>query len=244
MGPPVKDPVKFIVRAPVFCRLCSALTCLQKNALDMLAKPDAIDDRTGFFVDLLSALCKLPQDSALAQKANDRVIELLYDSLPHPPATYVGADPSTATPWTLSGAAPSANPPTAASSSAASWPAGGPTADPDGIPSVPPPQSASAPSGPAPPTPRTPWAFRAADGRGNNAWLPALGQSGRPYARDVEGKQPLPANVLPDAGLVFDTLLKSQGDVRAPSFCSFLPSQAYYRIVERSSSRTRAGTAR
>lgn len=50
--------------------------------------------------------------------------------------------------------------------------------------------------------------FRAADGSGNNPDAPNLGKAGTPYARSVQGTNPLPRNQMPDAGLVFDTLLR------------------------------------
>jgi hypothetical protein len=35
-----------------------------------------------------------------------------------------------------------------------------------------------------------------------------MGKADLPYARSVQQTQPLPRNMLPDAGLVFDSLLK------------------------------------
>ncbi|KAG1881160.1 heme peroxidase [Suillus subluteus] len=52
--------------------------------------------------------------------------------------------------------------------------------------------------------------FRAADGSGNNPDAPNLGKAGTPYARSVQGANPLPRNQMPDAGLVFDTLLRRE----------------------------------
>ncbi|KAI0732597.1 heme peroxidase [Fomitopsis betulina] len=52
--------------------------------------------------------------------------------------------------------------------------------------------------------------YRQPDGSCNNITIPDLGQSARPYARSVQGKHPMPANMLPDPGLVFDTLLKAR----------------------------------
>jgi hypothetical protein len=37
-----------------------------------------------------------------------------------------------------------------------------------------------------------------------------MGRAGMPYARSVQQMHPLPLNRLPDAGLVFDTLLRRQ----------------------------------
>ncbi|KZT00985.1 heme peroxidase [Laetiporus sulphureus 93-53] len=100
-----------------------------------ITNPEAIDDRKG-----------LSPPGKLQDTLNDKVITVLYETLTHPPATFMDDE----------------------------------------------------------------YRFRKADGSGNNVTIPDLGQSGRPYARSVQGKHPLPANVLPDAGLVFDTLLKAR----------------------------------
>ncbi|KAG9313033.1 heme peroxidase [Chiua virens] len=52
------------------------------------------------------------------------------------------------------------------------------------------------------------YAFRTADGSNNNPDYPDLGKAGTPYARSVQQGHYLPRNQLPDAGLVFDTLLR------------------------------------
>lgn len=52
------------------------------------------------------------------------------------------------------------------------------------------------------------YAFRTADGSNNNPDCPNMGKAGTPYARSVQQAGPLPLNQLPDAGLVFDTLLR------------------------------------
>ena len=127
--------------------------------MQAVENPDAIDDRQGFFLEALALLCKIPPTSPLAIKANNKVIEVLYHSLPHPPATYLAPFQSPAAPQAQNGGK-----------------------------------------------------FRAADGGGNNLWLPDLGRAGMPYARDVENKHPLPTNVLPDPGVVFDTLLRAKKD--------------------------------
>jgi linoleate 10R-lipoxygenase len=133
------------------------LNISQKAFLQATANPDAIDDRQGFFLEALALLSRIPPTSPHAVQANNKVIEVLYHSLPHPPATYLAPFPSPATAQAYNGGR-----------------------------------------------------FRAADGGGNNVWLPDLGRSGMPYARDVESKHPLPANTLPDPGLLFDTLLRAK----------------------------------
>ncbi|KDR70288.1 hypothetical protein GALMADRAFT_255194 [Galerina marginata CBS 339.88] len=52
------------------------------------------------------------------------------------------------------------------------------------------------------------YAFRSADGYNTNPLMPTLGQAGSPYARSVPSTICAAKSALPDAGLVFDTLLK------------------------------------
>ena len=54
------------------------------------------------------------------------------------------------------------------------------------------------------------YAYRTADGSYNNPNMPDLGKAGTPYSRSVQQTHPLPRNELPDAGLVFDTLLRRE----------------------------------
>ncbi|KAF8519048.1 linoleate diol synthase [Hysterangium stoloniferum] len=58
--------------------------------IDALKNSKAIDDRKMLLEHALVFLSRLP-DSALATKLTADVIELLYYDLPHPPATYMGA---------------------------------------------------------------------------------------------------------------------------------------------------------
>ena len=44
------------------------------------------------FTTTLATLCRLPEGSKESNALNDQVITLLYNTLPHPPATYVGTD--------------------------------------------------------------------------------------------------------------------------------------------------------
>ncbi|KAI0756453.1 heme peroxidase [Daedaleopsis nitida] len=53
---------------------------------------DALDDRKGLFTKTLSLLCKLPEGSKESTALNDIVITLLYNTLPHPPVTYIGTN--------------------------------------------------------------------------------------------------------------------------------------------------------
>ena len=65
------------------------------------------------------------------------------------------------------------------------------------------------------------YAWRSADGSGNNVVNPNLGKAGNPYARSVSQTNPLPRHQLPDPGLVFDTLLR-RDKVRISSRIHFL----------------------
>lgn len=73
-------------------------------------------------------------------------------------------------------------------------------------------------------------------------WLPQLGRAGTPYARDVENKNPLPANALPDPGLVFDTLLRAKpGDFQPHPGGNSSLTFAFASLVTHSLFRTRPG---
>jgi len=61
----------------------------------------------------------------------------------------------------------------------------------------------------------TQYSYRTADGSYNNISDPKMGKAAEPYARSVQQTHALPRNMLPEAGLVFDTLLKRE-KVRAP----------------------------
>ncbi|TBU30522.1 heme peroxidase [Dichomitus squalens] len=66
------------------------------------------------------------------------------------------------------------------------------------------------------------YAYREADGGNNNPSIPDLGKAGTPYSRSVQQIHPLPRNELPDAGLVFDTLLRREKFVPHPAGLSSL----------------------
>lgn len=50
--------------------------------------------------------------------------------------------------------------------------------------------------------------FRSADGSGNNVSIPDLGKAGMPYSRSVQATHALVASELPDAELVYQSLLR------------------------------------
>ena len=66
------------------------------------------------------------------------------------------------------------------------------------------------------------YSFRSADGSHNNLSDPNMGKAHQPYARSVQQMRSLPRNMLPDAGLVFDTLLKRE-KVQVPVYLQFSP---------------------
>ena len=106
----------------------------------------------------------------MQNQLNNDAITLLYQTLPHPPATYIG-DRS--------------------KFNAAS------AAEDNTVP-------------PEVKRVRSDFKFRAADGAGNNPFVPDLGRAGTPYARSVQNKYPISPNSLPDTGVVFDALLKAR----------------------------------
>ncbi|KAI0923759.1 hypothetical protein AcV5_009223 [Taiwanofungus camphoratus] len=61
------------------------------------------------------------------------------------------------------------------------------------------------------------YAWRAADGANNNLGVPDMGKARTPYSRSVQQTHPLPRNEMPDAGLVFDTLLRREEFVKHPA---------------------------
>ncbi|TFK61201.1 heme peroxidase [Pluteus cervinus] len=60
--------------------------------LDTALHAKAVDDRKGAFADGLTLLSRLPPSSDVAKKLSDTAIATLYETLPHPPATYIGVN--------------------------------------------------------------------------------------------------------------------------------------------------------
>jgi hypothetical protein len=96
--------------------------------------------------DSLSLLAQLDPRTDVSRKLNNSVINSLYNTVPHPPATYLGPQ----------------------------------------------------------------YSFRQADGGANNIQNHDIGRAGTAYSRSVQGKAGLPRSSLPDAGLIFDTILKKK----------------------------------
>ncbi|QRV81013.1 heme peroxidase [Ceratobasidium sp. AG-Ba] len=114
--------------------------------IDAVENKGSIDDRKLLLEHALVFMSNLPPDNPIRQKGQGAVISMLYNDLPHPPASFIGDQ----------------------------------------------------------------YRFRAPDGGGNNTEEPDLGRAGTPYSRSVPQVHPLPLNELPDAGLLFDCLLKRE----------------------------------
>ena len=75
----------------------------------------------------------------------------------------------------------------------------------------------------APPQPAgVRYAYRPADGSFYNLLSPSLGKAGMPYARSVPQKTTTPVSHMPDAGTVFDSLLRRDQFVTHPGGLSSL----------------------
>lgn len=125
---------------------------------------------------LIWIISHLPPDLPEAKKLNDILITILYNSVPHPPDTFIGSDfPGCHTP-SVGGDVITQTENSASTGTSTAY-------------KIPP--------------PRMPFSVRSADGRGNNALFPNLGAAGMPYARTVQNKHLLVPNMLPDTGEVF-----------------------------------------
>lgn len=93
---------------------------------------------------------------------------------------------------------------------------------PSGYLSLPPVSSPSVPLVQPPTQGYVKYAYRSADGSNYNTLFPNLGKAGMPYARSVPSTTIPPRSALPDAGLLFDTLLKRDKFVEHPGGISAL----------------------
>lgn len=127
------------------------------SVADAIRHKESIDDRKFLLEHALTWTSRL-ENGPISHKIQDKIVELLYNDLGHPPATSIG----------------------------------------------------------------NAYAWRTADGSYNNIEIPNLGKAGTPYARSVQQSHPIPADRLPDPGLIFDTLLKREGFVKHPAGLSSL----------------------
>jgi linoleate 10R-lipoxygenase len=61
------------------------------SIVDAIRHTEAIDDRKMLLEHVLVLLSRLPEQSVLAKKLQNATVELLYNDLGHPPATYIGS---------------------------------------------------------------------------------------------------------------------------------------------------------
>jgi hypothetical protein len=59
--------------------------------LDSVVHPDSVNDRDGAFSDGLTLLSQLPSSSPVAKDLSNSAINLLYNTIPHPPASLLGS---------------------------------------------------------------------------------------------------------------------------------------------------------
>lgn len=150
----------------------------------------------------LSYFCNLPQGSALTKKLNNDAMAVLYNSVPHPPATFLGTDaPLSPTPVPPMSSETWGNGKAHTQVSTANGQAAG-----NGSAAT----KAHASAAPPRKLPRLPISFWSTHSTGNNVLMPNLGKAGMLYARTVQNKHPFAVNTLPDPGLIFDTLLNAR----------------------------------
>ncbi|CAE6450365.1 unnamed protein product [Rhizoctonia solani] len=65
---------------------------IKDTLFKLIGRDTAVDDRTGIFSKIFATVPKLPQDSEASKTMNDYIVKLLYETLPHPPTSYVGED--------------------------------------------------------------------------------------------------------------------------------------------------------
>ncbi|TBU62473.1 heme peroxidase [Dichomitus squalens] len=90
----VKDSLKLVT--PAVTELFDPTT--YQALVDSVIHSNSLDDRKKLFTKTLYILCWLPQGSPESIAMNNQVITLLYNTLPHPPVTYIGTDYPAATP--------------------------------------------------------------------------------------------------------------------------------------------------
>ncbi|CAE6433839.1 unnamed protein product [Rhizoctonia solani] len=65
---------------------------IKETMMAVAGRDSAVDDRTGIFSKLFTAAAKLPQGTETSKTVNDYLIKTLYETLPHPPTSFVGED--------------------------------------------------------------------------------------------------------------------------------------------------------
>ncbi|KAH7106072.1 heme peroxidase [Auriculariales sp. MPI-PUGE-AT-0066] len=181
-----------------------------------------LDDRKMLLEEILTVLSRLPKGSWLGQQLENNVIALFYKDLPHPPATWLGRPPLLPSYLSMSPTPSTTSPFNSIFLNKQNSISGNPigpvtgtngtngssqvAADSEGAPYPPPDVFAG-----------KPYAHRMPDGANNNPLFPDLGRAGMPYARSVAPTRPVPLSSLPDAGVLFDVLLRRDKFTEHPS---------------------------
>ncbi|KLO17167.1 heme peroxidase [Schizopora paradoxa] len=176
------------------------------DAIKGLGK-EGIDDRKMLLEKSIVLMSRLPDDSTFSDTLQKQLVDILYKDLPHPPYSFMPvAYPSYSTASYKKDAISNGN--------AAPYDTGSMT-----VPSEHAYTNGSADTeagqgirdrASSSPAKSVPYAFRSADGSGYSLELPNLGKAGTPYARTVPSMSFTSIQALPEAGLVFDSLLKRQ----------------------------------
>ncbi len=155
----------------------------------VLKKGEPLDDKKHTTELLINILTKLPHDSAVRRNLTNKLIDTLWDTLQHPPLSYVGGDVKFEVVANKDGQQDVAKD---VSSSTIEFQAPGD------------PQTILRAAVPKPPDAM--FQYRTPDGSYNNILNPDLGRAGTPYAKSVRTEKRL-HGVKPDAGLLFDMLM-------------------------------------
>ncbi|KZV98733.1 heme peroxidase [Exidia glandulosa HHB12029] len=185
-----------------------------------------IDDRKMLLEEVLIVLAKLPKESLLGQVLENNIVALFYKDLPHPPSTFLGRPPLLPPYSSMSSSSRSSSTTVSPSSSlflnGKSKLNGNGSGPMNGAYGTSPATEGQATEHATPyPPPDVfsgkPYAHRMPDGSNNNPLFPDLGRAGMPYARSVAPTTPVPVSALPDAGVVFDVLLRRNNFKEHPS---------------------------
>ncbi|KAI5917926.1 heme peroxidase [Camillea tinctor] len=161
---------------------------------ELVHKDQGIDDKKGNTELLMGILCSLPPDSKARELLNERFLNILWDSLQHPPLSFVNSD--------------------------IKYEVMDPSESSDQQDVAPNLQDAIEYKAPdsdimlrvhLPGPPDGPYHYRTPDGSYNNPLQPNLGRAGSPYAKAVINTKSL-AGVRPDPGLLFDILMARDDD--------------------------------
>ncbi|KAI1106136.1 heme peroxidase [Jackrogersella minutella] len=176
---------------------------------ELLQKGKPLDDKKGTTELLIGILTALPSTSNARTQLTDKLIDTLWDTLQHPPLTYVGGDVKYEV----------VDPEEEASSH-------NPKPKPYDAIEFKAPDSDIILREHVPQAPDSLHHYRTPDGSFNNPLQPNLGRAGAPYAKTVRNTKRL-HGVKPDAGLLFD-LLMARDDEHFKENPAGISSMFYY----------------